>query len=102
MYPAGQEEYLKDRHGNLPFDVTAPTLQDRSLYPRYHQSQPPVEIVQEAGEIVFIPSGWHHQVYNLVREAVPAFSAHGGVKQAAGLTQVGEKGHRQLAGGHSW
>ncbi|KFW88780.1 JmjC domain-containing protein 4, partial [Phalacrocorax carbo] len=65
LYPAGQEEYLKDRHGNLPFDVTAPSLQDRSVYPRYNQSQPPVEIVQEAGEIVFIPSGWHHQVYNL-------------------------------------
>ncbi|KAM6338815.1 2-oxoglutarate and iron-dependent oxygenase JMJD4 isoform 2-T2 [Podargus strigoides] len=65
LYPAGQEEYLKDHHGNLPFDVTAPTLQDRSVYPRYNQSQPPVEIVQEAGEIVFIPSGWHHQVYNL-------------------------------------
>ncbi|PKU29169.1 jmjc domain-containing protein 4 [Limosa lapponica baueri] len=66
LYPAGQEEYLKDRHGNLPFDVTAPNLQDRSVYPRYNQSQPPVEIVQEAGEIVFIPSGWHHQVYNLL------------------------------------
>ncbi|XP_075000479.1 2-oxoglutarate and iron-dependent oxygenase JMJD4 isoform X4 [Calonectris borealis] len=66
LYPAGQEEYLKDRHGNLPFDVTAPSLQDRSVYPRYNQSQPPVEIVQEAGEIVFIPSGWHHQVYNLL------------------------------------
>ncbi|XP_029813806.1 2-oxoglutarate and iron-dependent oxygenase JMJD4, partial [Manacus vitellinus] len=65
LYPAGQEEFLKDRHGNLPFDVTAPSLQDRRVYPRYSQSQPPVEIVQEAGEIVFIPSGWHHQVYNL-------------------------------------
>lgn len=67
LYPPGQEDYLKDRHGNLPFDVTAPGLQDKSVYPRYNQSQPPVEIVQEAGEIVFIPSGWHHQVYNLVR-----------------------------------
>uniref|UniRef100_A0A8C9G2F9 Jumonji domain-containing protein 4 n=1 Tax=Pavo cristatus TaxID=9049 RepID=A0A8C9G2F9_PAVCR len=65
LYPPGQEDYLKDCHGNLPFDVTAPGLQDRSVYPRYNQSQPPVEIVQEAGEIVFIPSGWHHQVYNL-------------------------------------
>ncbi|KFV86101.1 JmjC domain-containing protein 4 [Struthio camelus australis] len=65
LYPPGQEEYLKDRHGNLPFDVTAPGLQDSNVYPRYTQSQPPVEILQEAGEIVFIPSGWHHQVYNL-------------------------------------
>ncbi|RLW11403.1 hypothetical protein DV515_00001237 [Chloebia gouldiae] len=65
LYPAGQEEFLKDRHGNLPFDVTAPDLRDKRIYPRYGQSQPPLEILQEAGEIVFIPSGWHHQVYNL-------------------------------------
>ncbi|KAG6927510.1 jumonji domain containing 4 [Chelydra serpentina] len=65
LYPPRQEEYLRDRHGNLPFDVTAPGLQDSGVYPRYAQSGPPVEIIQEAGEIVFIPSGWHHQVYNL-------------------------------------
>ncbi|KAF2979601.1 hypothetical protein EK904_003878 [Melospiza melodia maxima] len=65
LYPAGQEEFLKDRHGNLPFDVTAPDLRDKRIYPRYSQSQPPLEILQEAGEIVFIPSGWHHQVHNL-------------------------------------
>ncbi|KAJ7415209.1 JmjC domain-containing protein 4 [Willisornis vidua] len=66
LYPAGQEEFLKDLHGNLPFDVTAPSLQDSRVYPRYGQSQPPLEILQEPGEIVFIPSGWHHQVYNLL------------------------------------
>ncbi|KAL7975828.1 hypothetical protein Chor_005775 [Crotalus horridus] len=49
----------------MPFDITAPDLKNNSLYPRYAQSSPPVEIIQEAGEIVFIPSGWHHQVYNL-------------------------------------
>ncbi|NWH41928.1 JMJD4 protein, partial [Chloropsis hardwickii] len=65
LYPAGQEEFLKDRHGNLPFDVTSPDLRDKRIYPRYSQSQAPLEILQEAGEIVFIPSGWHHQVYNL-------------------------------------
>ncbi|XP_050798673.1 2-oxoglutarate and iron-dependent oxygenase JMJD4 isoform X3 [Gopherus flavomarginatus] len=65
LYPPRQEYHLRDRHGNLPFDVTAPGLQDSSIYPRYAQSCPPVEIIQEAGEIVFIPSGWHHQVYNL-------------------------------------
>ncbi|XP_031984911.1 2-oxoglutarate and iron-dependent oxygenase JMJD4 isoform X3 [Corvus moneduloides] len=65
LYPAGHEEFLKDCHGNLPFDVTAPDLRDKRIYPRYSQSQPPLEIIQESGEIVFVPSGWHHQVYNL-------------------------------------
>ncbi|XP_063273500.1 2-oxoglutarate and iron-dependent oxygenase JMJD4 [Prinia subflava] len=65
LYPAGQEEFLRDRHGNLPFDVTAPELRDERIYPRFRRSQAPLEILQEAGEIVFIPSGWHHQVHNL-------------------------------------
>lgn len=26
-----------------------------------------IEFIQEPGEIVFIPSGWYHQVHNLVR-----------------------------------
>ncbi|XP_068862316.1 2-oxoglutarate and iron-dependent oxygenase JMJD4 isoform X3 [Aphelocoma coerulescens] len=65
LYPAGHEEFLKDCHGNLPFDVTAPDLRDKRIYPRYSQSQPPLEIIQESGEIVFVPSGWHHQVHNL-------------------------------------
>ncbi|RMB90103.1 hypothetical protein DUI87_33500 [Hirundo rustica rustica] len=65
LYPAGQEEFLKDCHGNLPFDVTAPELRDERIYPRFSRSQAPLEILQEAGEIVFVPSGWHHQVHNL-------------------------------------
>ncbi|XP_075779078.1 2-oxoglutarate and iron-dependent oxygenase JMJD4 [Pelodiscus sinensis] len=65
LFPPRQEENLRDRHGHLPFDITTPALQDSRVYPRYAQSCPPIEIIQEAGEIVFIPSGWHHQVYNL-------------------------------------
>ncbi|XP_061549664.1 2-oxoglutarate and iron-dependent oxygenase JMJD4 isoform X1 [Phyllopteryx taeniolatus] len=65
LYPPGQEEFLRDTHGNLPFDVTSADLRDGSLFPRFPQAGQPLEIIQEAGEIIFVPSGWHHQVYNL-------------------------------------
>lgn len=66
LYPPGQEEFLRDTHGNLPYDVTSAELQDKSLYPNTEEACQPLEIIQEAGEIIFVPSGWHHQVYNLV------------------------------------
>ncbi|XP_063780595.1 2-oxoglutarate and iron-dependent oxygenase JMJD4 isoform X2 [Pseudophryne corroboree] len=66
LFPPGQEEYLRDCHGCLPYDVTSPVLQDTNLYPNYNRCCPPLEVLQEAGEIIFVPSVWHHQVYNMV------------------------------------
>ncbi|KAM4028100.1 2-oxoglutarate and iron-dependent oxygenase JMJD4 [Anomaloglossus baeobatrachus] len=57
LFPPGQEEHLRDCSGRLPYDVTAPSLQNGG--------PPPLQVIQEAGEIIFVPSGWHHQVYNL-------------------------------------
>ncbi|KAI4905348.1 hypothetical protein NFI96_022273 [Prochilodus magdalenae] len=65
LYPPGQEEFLRDCHGNLAYDVTAAVLQDKGQFPHFEQACQPLEIIQEAGEIIFVPSGWHHQVYNL-------------------------------------
>ncbi|XP_038611721.1 2-oxoglutarate and iron-dependent oxygenase JMJD4 isoform X2 [Tachyglossus aculeatus] len=59
LFPPGQEDFLRDRHGNLPSDVLdapgAPPPGPRGARPR------PLEVIQEAGEILFVPSGWHHQ-----------------------------------------
>ncbi|XP_072220713.1 2-oxoglutarate and iron-dependent oxygenase JMJD4 [Leuresthes tenuis] len=65
LYPPGQEDFLRDTHGNLPYDVTSAELQDGGLFPHFEEACQPLEIIQEAGEIIFVPSGWHHQVYNL-------------------------------------
>jgi len=55
---AGDEEKLKDRNGHLPFDVDESMLHAAGA--KYY------EVVQNRGEVLFVPSGWHHQVYNLV------------------------------------
>ncbi|XP_053324315.1 2-oxoglutarate and iron-dependent oxygenase JMJD4 [Spea bombifrons] len=65
LFPPGQEEHLRDRHGNLPYDVTSAPLHDLSLYPNAHKCCSPLSVIQEPGQMIFVPSGWHHQVYNL-------------------------------------
>ncbi|CAK9784586.1 Clavaminate synthase-like protein [Cutaneotrichosporon oleaginosum] len=48
LFPPGTEP--RDQYGELQFDVRdAKTL----------------KVVQEEGEVIFVPSGWHHQVLNL-------------------------------------
>ncbi|XP_041376873.1 uncharacterized protein LOC121389344 [Gigantopelta aegis] len=65
LFPPGEEEALKDRFGQLVFDVTSSDLENTSTYPNYGKLQHQFEVIQEAGEVIFVPSGWHHQVVNL-------------------------------------
>ena len=55
LFP-GEEEKLKDKHGNLPFDLRECNLEGIRK----------VEVTQREGEVLFVPSGWFHQVHNLV------------------------------------
>jgi len=55
FYPPGEEENLKDRLGNLPFDVTSSEMADAVKYPNFHKAVEPIEVIQEEGEIVFVP-----------------------------------------------
>lgn len=56
FYPPGEEELLKDNFGKLPYNVTDALN---------HETNKGIEVFQKAGEVIFVPSGWHHQVFNM-------------------------------------
>lgn len=65
LFPPGQEEFLKDKFGKLAYDVNCLKEGDTSEYPNVNKLSRFYDIIQEAGEAIFVPSGWHHQVWNL-------------------------------------
>lgn len=56
LYP-GEELKLKDNFGQLPSSVDEALLRDKNI--KYF------DIIQEPNEILFVPSRWYHQVFNL-------------------------------------
>uniref|UniRef100_A0A336K565 Jumonji domain-containing protein 4 n=1 Tax=Culicoides sonorensis TaxID=179676 RepID=A0A336K565_CULSO len=52
----GEENKLKDVYGNLPFTI------DIEMLTKYNVKH--FVIIQETGNAIFVPSNWHHQVYN--------------------------------------
>ncbi|XP_071791315.1 2-oxoglutarate and iron-dependent oxygenase JMJD4-like [Asterias amurensis] len=65
LFPPGQEDYLRDTLGNLVYDLTSRELHDENKYPHYRDACEPFEVIQGPGEVIFVPSGWHHQVFNI-------------------------------------
>lgn len=66
LFPPGQEDFLRDTHGQLAYDATLDELKDHTKYKAYDQRiLQYIDVVQKEGEVIFIPSGWHHQVWNL-------------------------------------
>uniref|UniRef100_A0A182JZJ6 Jumonji domain-containing protein 4 n=1 Tax=Anopheles christyi TaxID=43041 RepID=A0A182JZJ6_9DIPT len=57
LLPAGEEQKLQNSLRSLPFSVTEQTLRDASVTF--------FTIEQEAGEAIFVPTGWYHQVMNV-------------------------------------
>lgn len=54
LFPPGEENNLKDSLGNLPYNIN--NVDHNQVY---------FEVIQNPCDAIFVPSGWHHQVYNL-------------------------------------
>ncbi|KAJ9577233.1 hypothetical protein L9F63_006207 [Diploptera punctata] len=65
LFPEGEEDCLRDKFGHLAYDATSPEMSDEKLYPAFKNLKLSIEVIQEMGEAIFVPSGWHHQVWNL-------------------------------------
>ena len=45
-------------------------FRDKSQYPRAGEAEGKIEIIQNEGQTIFVPSSWHHQVWNLVNTLI--------------------------------
>ncbi len=63
------------RHGNVcynVFEVWESSDAERSAFPHLSDALRAMRVVvQRAGEALFVPSGWYHQVHNLVSMSRP-------------------------------
>ncbi|CAM9155846.1 unnamed protein product, partial [Choristocarpus tenellus] len=69
LFPPEETPKLYDRHGqNLVPDIREGGARE-SDFPHLSEAVR-VEVVQEAGEAIFVPSGWHHQARSSLSAAV--------------------------------
>ena len=62
LFDPNESKLLFDRHGrNVIPDITKPCP---STYPNAHRARR-IECTQHAGEVMFVPSGYYHQVLNM-------------------------------------
>lgn len=59
LIPPGKETELSMPGGHLPFDIK-PKLKSQEFKDYFEV----IEVVQDAGQVIFVPSGWVHQVLN--------------------------------------
>lgn len=59
LIPPGKESELSMPDGHLPFDVKQ-KLKSQEFKDYFEV----IEVVQDAGQVIFVPSGWIHQVLN--------------------------------------
>lgn len=76
MFPPGEEIYFKDKFGNLVYDIESEELKNSNIYPEFNDKVKYYELIQGPGEAVFVPSGWHHQVWNLVIFILNYYTKH--------------------------
>lgn len=59
LIPPGKESDLSMPSGHLPFDIKMKLKSQE-----FKDSFEVIEVVQDAGQAIFVPSGWIHQVLN--------------------------------------
>ncbi|KAI0780906.1 Clavaminate synthase-like protein [Trametes elegans] len=65
LFPPEQTPFLLRKGGEEHMETVYDVRDvDRTLYPHFNRTHP-VVVEQAAGETIFVPSGWYHQVENL-------------------------------------
>lgn len=62
LFPPGNENFLRDESKQIVYMADENYVEENDIFC--------FKVIQEAGEIIFVPSGWYHQVSNLVCQKV--------------------------------